>query len=58
MSGQGMWAELKLLNNSQCLKLLKGSQDDWVGFEEFRPKTELCAARVSQPVMEVGNEEE
>ena len=53
-----MWAELKLLNNSQCLKLLKGSQDDWVGFEEFRPKTELCAARVSQPVMEVGNEEE
>ena len=51
--GQGMWAELKLLNNSQCLSLLKGSVDDWVGFEEFKPETELCAARVSKPVLEV-----
>ena len=50
---QGMWAELKLLNNSQCLSLLKGSVDDWVGFEEFKPETELCAARVSKPVLEV-----
>ena len=46
MRGQGMWAELSLLPTQQCTQLLRGSQENWNGFEEFHPETELCAARL------------
>ena len=29
-----------------------GSADDWDGFETFHPETEVCAARVSEPLLE------
>ena len=51
MTGQAMWAELTLLSNDKCRDLLRGSQDDWDGFEKFEPDTEVCAAKLSNPAI-------
>ena len=47
-----MWAELSLFSSQSCSEMLAGSADDWDGYETFHPETEVCAARVVQPVLE------
>ena len=47
-----MWAELSLFSSQTCSEMLLGSADDWDGYETFHPETEVCAARVVQPVLE------
>ena len=52
MTGKGMWAELSLFSSKSCSEMLAGSADDWDGYETFHPETEICAARVIQPLLE------
>ena len=47
-----MWAELSLFSSKSCSEMLRGSADDWDGYETFHPETEICAARVVKPVLE------
>jgi len=52
VTGKALWAELSLLNNTECMELLKGVADEWVEHKQFMPSLEMCAAKVSSPKLQ------